>query len=154
MIRIGVEEAVTKDQSLVLREHPTMFATGGGKYIIETNCAFLNLTQDNAQTHLKEKFTDFLKEKGCGYITIGYNNMYPLGFDGFESLCEVQGNCVLGTCRFFSEMRRQLHLLRMKNCSSGRYRLELSMMSRSDMASFSDAHICPETRQSLQICAV
>lgn len=141
---VWFEAEVANDQSNVLREHPEMFITEGGKHIIETNRAFLNLTREDAQAYIQAKVIDFLRENGYGYVKIDYNNTYGLGFDGFESLGEAQRNGVLGTYRFFEEMRRQLPGLVIENCSSGGHRLELSMMSRSDMASFSDAHECPE----------
>lgn len=141
---IWFEAEVANDQSRVLKEHPEMFVMDGGKHIIETNRAFLNLTREDAQAYLQEKVIDFLRDNGYGYIKIDYNNTYGMGFDGFESLGEAQRNGVLGTYRFFEEMRRQLPELVIENCSSGGHRLELSMMSRSDMASFSDAHECPE----------
>lgn len=141
---IWFEAEVANDQSNVLREHPEMFVTDGGKHIIQTNRAFLNLTREDAQAYLQEKVIDFLRDNGYGYIKVDYNNTYGIGFDGFESMGEAQRNGVLGTYRFFEEMRRQLPELVIENCSSGGHRLELSMMSRSDMASFSDAHECPE----------
>ncbi len=141
---VWFEAEVANDQSKVLREHPEMFVTEGGKTIVETNRAFLNLTREDAQAYLKEKVIDFLRDNGYGYIKIDYNNTYGIGFDGFESLGEAQRNGVLGTYRFFETMKKELPELVIENCSSGGHRLELSMMSRSDMASFSDAHECPE----------
>ena len=121
-----------------------MFVTEGGKIIFETNRAFLNLTREDAQAYLQEKVIDFLRDNGYGYIKIDYNNTYGMGFDGFESEGEAQRNGILGVYRFFEAMRTQLPELVIENCASGGHRLELSMMSRSDMASFSDAHECPE----------
>lgn len=141
---IWFEAEVANDQSNVLREHPEMFVTDDGKHIIQTNRAFLNLTREDAQAYLQTHVIDFLRDNGYGYIKIDYNNTYGIGFDGFESLGEAQRNGVLGTYRFFEQMRRCLPDLVIENCSSGGHRLELSMMSRSDMASFSDAHECPE----------
>lgn len=141
---IWFEAEVANDQSNVLREHPEMFVTDGGKTIIETNRAFLNLTREDAHAYLRERVIDFLRDNGYGYVKIDYNNTYGIGFDGFESMGEAQRNGVLGTYRFFEQMRRCLPELVIENCSSGGHRLELSMMSRSDMASFSDAHECPE----------
>lgn len=141
---IWFEAEVANDQSEVLLKHPEMFVTDGGKTIIETNRAFLNLTREDAQAYLKEKVIDFLRDNGYEYIKVDYNNTYGIGFDGFESMGEAQRRGVMGIYRFFDEMRRQLPKLVIENCSSGGHRLELSMMSRSDMASFSDAHECPE----------
>lgn len=141
---IWFEAEVANDQSNVLREHPEMFVTDGGKTILQTNRAFLNLTREDAHAYLQERVINFLRDNGYGYIKIDYNNTYGIGFDGFESMGEAQRNGVLGTYRFFEQMRRCLPELVIENCSSGGHRLELSMMSRSDMASFSDAHECPE----------
>lgn len=141
---IWFEAEVANDQSQVFEKHPEMFVHEDGKPIIETNRAFLNLARDDAQGYLKEKVIDFLRDNGYGYIKVDYNNTYGLGFDGYESLGEAQRNGVLGTYRFFEAMRRELPELVIENCSSGGHRLELSMMSHCDMASFSDAHECPE----------
>lgn len=138
------EAEVASDQSHVFHDQPEMFVKENGKTIIETDRAFLNLTREDAQRHLRERIINRLRDDGFGYIKVDYNNTYGLGFDGFESLGEAQRNGVLGTYRFFEEMRRELPELVIENCSSGGHRLELSMMAHSDMASFSDAHECSE----------
>jgi len=138
------EAEVAAIESKILYEHPEMFVKDDGKIIIETDRAFLNLTQEDAQAYLKERIIDFLRDNGFGYIKVDYNNTYGLGFDGFESLGESQRQCVLGTHRFFDAMRKELPELVIENCSSGGHRLEMSMMQRSDMASFSDAHECAD----------
>ena len=141
---IWFEAEVASDESQVVKEHPEMFLQDDGKTIVETNRAFLNLTREDAQAYLQKKVIDFLKENHFGYIKVDYNNTYGVGFDGFESLGEAQRQNVLGTYRFFDSMRRQLPDLIVENCASGGHRLEMSMMSRCSMASFSDAHECPE----------
>ncbi len=141
---IWFEAEVASDSSRVLRDHPEMFVKEGGKPVVETNRAFLNLTRNDAQAYLREKVIDFLRDNGFGYVKIDYNNTYGLGFDGFESHGEAQRNGVLGTYRFFDAMQEELPRLVIENCSSGGHRLEMSMMGRCAMASFSDAHECPE----------
>lgn len=138
------EAEVASDKSGVFRDHPEMFVRENGKPIVETDRVFLNLTREDAHQHLRERVIERLRGDGFGYIKVDYNNTYGLGFDGFESLGEAQRNGILGTYRFFEELRRELPELVIENCSSGGHRLELSMMSRTDMASFSDAHECPE----------
>jgi alpha-galactosidase len=51
---------------------------------------------------------------------------------------------VLGVYRFFDRIRRELPELVIENCSSGGHRLEPSMLARTAMSSFSDAHELPE----------
>jgi alpha-galactosidase len=50
----------------------------------------------------------------------------------------------LGTYRFFEKIRERLPDLVIENCSSGGHRLEPSMLGRTAMSSFSDAHELPE----------
>jgi len=139
---IWFEAEVAYKDSRVFREHPEMFVTDNGKPIIETDRAFYNLDREDAQAHLKERIIDFLNKNGFGYIKIDYNNTYGMGFDGYESIGEAQRRSVLGTYRFFEAMRENVPGLVIENCASGGHRLELSMLSRTDMSSFSDAHEC------------
>jgi len=47
---------------------------------------------------------------------------------------------ILGVYRFFERIRERLPDLVIENCSSGGHRLEPSMLARTAMSSFSDAH--------------
>lgn len=138
------EAEVASDKSAVFTAHPEMFVKEDGKPINETNRVFLNLSRDDAQEYLKTHVIDLLKENGFGYIKVDYNNTYGLGFDGFESLGEAQRQGILGTYAFFDRMHGEIPDLVVENCSSGGHRLETGMMKRCSMASFSDAHECPE----------
>lgn len=138
------EAEVASNKSTVFKTRPELFANENGKPIIETNRAFLNLTRADAQEYLKTHVIDLLRENDFGYVKIDYNNTYGLGFDGFESLGEAQRQGILGTHAFFDRMHAEIPDLVVENCSSGGHRLEASMMRRSAMASFSDAHECPE----------
>lgn len=141
---IWFEAEVASDRSDVFRDRPEMFMRDDGRAIIQTNRAFLNLTRDDAQAYLDEKIISFLRDNGFGYVKIDYNDTYGLGFDGFESLGEANRRQTLGTYRFFDRMREQLPDLIVENCASGGHRLEMSMMQRCSMASFSDAHECED----------
>jgi alpha-galactosidase len=45
---------------------------------------------------------------------------------------------------FVQSIKREIPGIVIENCASGGHRLETKMMSISSMASFSDAHECPE----------
>jgi alpha-galactosidase len=51
---------------------------------------------------------------------------------------------ILATQDFFRKIRKEVPGIVIENCASGGHRLEPSMMALCDMASFSDAHECPE----------
>lgn len=139
---IWFEAEVASEKSDIFREHPEMFMHDGGKPILETGRAFLNLTREDAHRYLDEKVISFLKNNGFGYIKIDYNNTYGIGFDGFESQGEANYRNVWGTYRFFEDMQSNLPELIVENCASGGHRLEAGMMQRCSLASFSDAHEC------------
>ena len=141
---IWFEAEVANDQSEVFKTRPELFIKDGSKPIIETNRAFLDLTRKDAQAYLREKVTDFLRDNHFGYVKIDYNNTYGPGFDGFESPGEALRQNTLGVYRFFDDMRKQIPGLAIECCASGGHRLEMSMLERCAMASFSDAHECPE----------
>ncbi|MBR4234776.1 MAG: alpha-galactosidase [Clostridia bacterium] len=141
---IWFEAEVANDKSEVLKRRPEMFIHEGGRLVIETNRAFLNLTREDAQVYLRAKVTDFLKDNRFGYVKIDYNNTYGPGFDGFESMGEALRQNTLGVYRFFEDMRKCIPGLAIECCASGGHRLEMSMLERCAMASFSDAHEIPE----------
>lgn len=141
---IWFEAEVASEKSEILREHPEMFMKDNGKIIRENSRAFLNLTREDAQRYIDDKIISFLRDNGFGYIKIDYNSTCGIGFDGFESLGEANRNHVLGIWRYYDRMRAQLPDLIVENCASGGHRLEMSIMQRCSMASFSDAHECTE----------
>ena len=88
--------------------------------------------------------TGLLKRCGFGYTKIDYNDCIGVGCDDPDSLGEGLRQNMQGTLDFFRRMRESIPDLWIENCSSGGHRLEPSLMGATDMASFSDAHECPE----------
>ena len=141
---IWFEAEVASEMSNCFTEHPEYFVKRDGKVIIRNQRAFLNMADDRVQEFLKENIIDYLKDNEFRYIKIDYNDHIGLGFEGYESLGEAIRKSVYGTYQFFDNLRHSIPELVIENCSSGGHRLEPSMMKRSSMASFSDAHECTD----------
>jgi alpha-galactosidase len=90
--------------------------------------------------YLTEKVIGLLRRGGFGYLKVDYNETIGLGSDHADSLGEGLRLQTLGTHRFFEKIRASLPDLVIENCASGGHRLEPSMLARSAMSSFSDAH--------------
>ncbi|MEY4488310.1 MAG: hypothetical protein RIQ79_818 [Verrucomicrobiota bacterium] len=101
---------------------------------------FWDFTDPWAFAYLEEKVIDRLAVGGFGYLKIDYNETLGLGSDHFDGLGEGLRQQVLATYRFFDRLRERLPNLVIENCSSGGHRLEPSMLARTAMSSFSDAH--------------
>lgn len=113
--------------------------------VIDTdNRRFLDLRRDDVQAYLQERVTGLLKRCGFEYVKIDYNDCIGVGCDDPDSLGEGLRQNMQGTLRFFRAMRDAIPELYIENCASGGHRLEPSLMGTTDMASFSDAHECPE----------
>ncbi|MBW8780462.1 MAG: alpha-galactosidase [Verrucomicrobia bacterium] len=104
------------------------------------NRRFWNLNDPVAVDYLTERVIGLLDRCGFGYLKVDYNETAGLGCDGHESQGEGLRQYVLGVHRFFERIRARLPHLVIENCSSGGHRLEPSMLARSAMSSFSDAH--------------
>ena len=114
-------------------------------HIIDTdNRRFLDMRLEETQAYLDERVTGLLKNAGFEYIKIDYNDSIGLGCDDPDSLGEGLRRNMQGTLRFFRALRERIPGIVIENCASGGHRLEPSLMAVSDMASFSDAHECPE----------
>ena len=107
---------------------------------------FWNLTDPFAVDYLTQRVIDLLESCGFGYLKVDYNETIGLGATnaGGESLGEGLRRHILGVHRFFEKIRERLPDLVIENCSSGGHRLEPSMLARTAMSSFSDAHELPE----------
>jgi alpha-galactosidase len=105
---------------------------------------FWDLNDPTAIDHLAERVIGTLRDGGFGYLKVDYNETAGLGCDGRESQGEGLRRHVLGVYRFFDRIRAELPDLVIENCSSGGHRLEPSMLARTAMSSFSDAHELPE----------
>lgn len=101
---------------------------------------FWDLTDPWAFAYLEEKVIDRLEAGGFGYLKIDYNETLGLGSNHPDGLGEGLRQQILATYRFFDRLRERLPHLVIENCSSGGHRLEPSLLARTAMASFSDAH--------------
>ena len=103
---------------------------------------FWDLNDPFVLTYLTEKVIDLLESCGFGYLKVDYNETIGLGCEngGAESLGEGLRLQIEGVYRLFDRIRQRLPHLVIENCSSGGHRLEPSMLARTAMSSFSDAH--------------
>ena len=135
-------ETCAKDSDIFRKEE--MLLTRRGTVIDTDNRRFLDLRKEEVQKYLDERVTGLLKRCGFGYTKIDYNDCIGTGCDDPDSLGEGRRQNMQGTLDFFRRMREAIPDLWIENCSSGGHRLEPSLMGATDMASFSDAHECPE----------
>lgn len=105
---------------------------------------FWDLNDPVAVDYLTDRVIGLLDRCGFGYLKVDYNETLGLGCDHADGLGEGLRRQTLATYRFFERIRERLPELVIENCSSGGHRLEPSMIGRTAMSSFSDAH---ETRE-------
>lgn len=103
---------------------------------------FWDLSDPWAFAYLEKNVIDRLERGGFGYLKIDYNETLGLGCDTPDGAALGEGlrRQVLATYRFLDRLRARLPDLVIENCSSGGHRLEPSLLARTAMASFSDAH--------------
>ena len=135
-------ETCARDSDIFRKEE--LLLTRRGTVIDTDNRRFLDLRKEEVQKYLDERVTGLLKRCGFGYTKIDYNDCIGVGCDDPDSLGEGLRQNMQGTLDFFRRMRESIPDLWIENCSSGGHRLEPSLMGATDMASFSDAHECPE----------
>lgn len=135
-------ETCAKNSDIFRKEE--MLLTRRGTVIDTDNRRFLDLRREEVRKYLDERVTGLLKRCGFGYTKIDYNDCIGVGCDDPDSLGEGLRQNMQGTLDFFRRMREAIPDLWIENCSSGGHRLEPSLMGATDMASFSDAHECPE----------
>lgn len=112
-------------------------------YVIDTGTRrFLDMRKKEVNDYLDERVIGQLSRYGFGYIKNDYNESIGTGVDGAESLGEGLRLSVESSKEFFRRIRKEVPGIIMENCASGGHRLEPSLMSLFDMASFSDAHEC------------
>ena len=121
-----------------------MLLTRRGTVIDTDNRRFLDMRREDVQAYLDERVTGLLKRCGFGYVKIDYNDCIGTGCDDPDSLGEGLRQNMLGTLKFLKRLREDIPEIWIENCASGGHRLEPSLMGITDMASFSDAHECPE----------
>ena len=135
-------ETCAKDSELFRREELLLKRDG---VVIDTdNRRFLDMRKEETHAYLEERVIGLLRQCGFGYIKIDYNDCIGIGCDDPDGLGEGLRQNMQGTLRFFRRLREAIPELWIENCASGGHRLEPSLMVVSDMASFSDAHECPE----------
>ena len=105
---------------------------------------FWDMRDPWVQEYLSEKVIGTLNRYGFGYMKIDYNETIGMGCDGAESLGEGLRQNMEASAAFIEKVKREVPGIVLENCSSGGHRLEPGLMSRMSMASFSDAHECPE----------
>ena len=101
---------------------------------------FWDLNDPWVADYLAQRVAGLLEAGGFGYLKVDYNETVGLGCDGAESLGEGLRQQVEGSYRLFERLRERLPDLVIENCASGGHRLEPSMLRRTAMSSFSDAH--------------
>ncbi len=118
--------------------------TRNGNIITSGLRRFWDMTDPWVIDYLSEKVIAMLKQYGFKYLKVDYNETIGIGCDGYESLGEGLRQRILASQEFFRRIREEIPGIIIENCSSGGHRLEPSMMSLCEMASFSDAHECDE----------
>jgi alpha-galactosidase len=101
---------------------------------------FWDLSDPFVVRYLSEKVIDQLERGGFGYLKVDYNETIGIGCDHPDGQGEGLRRHIEGVYRFFDRIRQRLPNLVIESCSSGGHRLEPSMLARSAMSSFSDAH--------------
>ncbi|MGF1530623.1 MAG: alpha-galactosidase [Puniceicoccaceae bacterium] len=101
---------------------------------------FWNLNDPWVQDFLERKLIHFLRDHHFGYLKVDYNDSIGLGCDHPDSYGEGLRLQTLASLSTFEKISREVPDLVIESCSSGGHRLEPSVMARSAMSSFSDAH--------------
>lgn len=105
---------------------------------------FWDMKDPWVRDHLTDKVIGTLKKYGFGYMKIDYNETIGIGCDGAESPGEGLRQNMEASLSFMEKVKQEVPGIVLENCSSGGHRLEPGLMSRTSMASFSDAHECEE----------
>lgn len=105
---------------------------------------FWNMTDPWVQEYLTERVIGTLKKYGFGYMKMDYNDTIGIGCDGAESLGEGLRRNMEASRKFIEKVKEELPGIVLENCASGGSKMEPLMMGLCSMASFSDAHECPE----------
>lgn len=105
---------------------------------------FWNMKDPWVENYLTDKVIGTLQKYGFGYMKIDYNETIGIGCDGAESLGEGLRQNMEASSEFIEKIKREVPEIILENCASGGHRLEPKLMLQMSMASFSDAHECPE----------
>lgn len=138
-------EVTTEGARVFGHEYDEMHLKRGGEVIVTgAGRSFWDFRRPDVIAYLREKVLDFLRDNEIGYLKVDYNGSIGIGCDGGCSAgdgLQQQMEAVLG---FFDLLRRELSELVIESCASGGHRLTAPFLQRCAMASFSDAHECPE----------
>lgn len=115
-----------------------------GEILTTTMRRFWDMRDPWVQDYLTEKVIGFLKKYQFEYLKMDYNDTIGLGCDGAESIGEGLRRNMEESFAFVEKIKQEIPEIILENCASGGHRLEPSMMRICSMASFSDAHECPE----------
>lgn len=115
-----------------------------GRPVTSGGRRFLDFSLPAVRAYLEERMVRLLEECGFGYLKVDYNETLGLGCAHPNGLGEGLRAHVESVYSFFEHLRARLPGLVIESCSSGGHRLEPSMVARTDLSSFSDAHETPD----------
>ncbi len=138
-------EVTTEGAKVFGHDWDEMHLKHGGEVIVTgAGRSFWDFRRADVIAYLRAHVLEFLRDNEIGYLKVDYNGSIGVGCDGGYSAGDglhEQMNAVLG---FFDMLREELPDLVIESCASGGHRLTAPFLQRCAMASFSDAHECPE----------
>lgn len=146
----GMGAGIWFEPEVVGRDEPDCFnktewlLTRDGLPITAGDRRFWDLRKPEVQEYLADKVIRFLRDNGFDYCKFDYNETIGVGCDGGESPGEGLRQQMEAVLAFYDRVRRELPGLVIETCASGGHRHCHSVLERSYMASFSDAHECDE----------
>lgn len=130
-----------------LRDHEAAMISVDGRPLFHGNRYFWDLRQETSHRELEARVIDLIEANGIGYVKLDYNASIGLGADELpgESLGaglpgEGLRRHIEGVHRLYERLRERLPELVVELCASGGNRIEPSLLGRTTVASFSDAH--------------
>ena len=148
--RAGMKAGIWFEPEVAGRDERSCFEktewllTRDGIPVTAGNRRFWDLRKPEVRDYLAEKVIGFLRGNGFDYCKFDYNEAIGVGCDGAESPGEGLRQHIEAVMGFFDRIRRELPELVVESCASGGHRHCHSVLERSCMASFSDAHECDE----------
>jgi alpha-galactosidase len=136
-----IENVGSASKAYQLEEH---LLKRDGEVLTTTMRRFWDLRDPWVKDYLSDKVIGLLKKYEFEYMKIDYNDTIGLGCDGAESIGEGLRQNLEESYDFIEKVKADVPGIILENCASGGHRLEPLMMRACSMASFSDAHECPE----------
>lgn len=115
-----------------------------GHTLTTTRRRYWDMNDPWVQEYLTERVIGMLKKYGFEYMKMDYNDTIGMGCDGYESIGEGLRRNMEAARKFVERVKEEIPGIILENCASGGHRLEPGYMALTSMASFSDAHECPE----------